>query len=519
MIIIIHQNGKEVVSVQKGNVTLNTPYVQCTKTFWNLASQFPEEIILWCDEKYLDFLNIDLVNQIFHHDQIMVSFPIESKFLPDSIGFIDQFPFINPNYATSYPSWRMSADVGGIKAKVALEFKTILGAIDNFAYLINSIAKLGQQNSLFCYNEPNLVNGNFSLNFESSASMSQLFNFVAQHYKREWLFVLLFCYIRYEGQFHFIPFFKSLFKKSYFHTKVDLSNFLTVIEDKKEFTDSVDVIIPTTGRPQYLKQILFDLKVQTLMPTRIIIVEQNQLIDSRTQLDFIEEIEWPFEIVHHFINRMGACNARNLGMKSVESDWIFYADDDIRISNNLLEKAMTELYRLEVSALNLNCIQPGEKPYFEKIKQWAAFGSGTSIVKSFFALQCEFNEALEFGFGEDIDFGLQLRAKGCDIIFHPEVKITHLKASSGGFRDTLKDNWSVSDLEPKPAPTMMWLAKKHYTSEMMKGYKVGLFLKFYKMQKIKNPWKYIRLMKVRWSLSERLSEKLPQKKIGVSKAR
>jgi len=97
------------------------------------------------------------------------------------------------------------------------------------------------------------------------------------------------------------------------------------------------------------------------------------------------------------------------------------------------------------------------------------------------------------------------------------VKITHLKASSGGFRDTLKDNWSTSELEPKPAPTMMWLAKKYYTAEMMKGYQVGLFLKFYKRQKIRNPLKYIRLMKNRWRLSEKLSEKLPQSKGETTK--
>ena len=518
MIIIIHQNAQKVVRVIKGDAAIKFSETQCVKSFWKLAEQFPEEIILWCEEKYLVYLNIDQVSQIFHHDLIMASYPIESKFFPESLGYVDQFPFVNPDYFVSYPSWRMSSDVGGIKAKTALKFRSKLEKIESFGYLINSIARLGQQNSLFCYSDPNLVKGDFQSNFKSRASTFQLFNFVAQHYKREWLFVLLFCLIRYEGQFPLRSFLRSLFVKSDFNIKVDLTGVQQAVEYKKEFTDRIDVIIPTIGRPDYLKQVLLDLKVQTFLPQRVIIVEQNQQTDSRTQLNFIQELEWPFEIVHHFIHRTGACHARNLAMKSVKGDWIFYADDDIRINKNLIENALKELHRLKVSALNLNCIQPNENTYFEKIKQWAAFGSGTSVVRSSFALQCQFSEALEFGFGEDIDFGLQLRSKGCDIIYHPDVKITHLKANSGGFRYTLKENWNDSELEPKPAPTMMWLAKKYYTAEMMKGYQVGLFLKFYKRQKIRNPWKYIRLMKIRWSLSEKLSEKLPQSKGETTKA-
>jgi GT2 family glycosyltransferase len=39
--------------------------------------------------------------------------------------------------------------------------------------------------------------------------------------------------------------------------------------------------------------------------------------------------------------------------------------------------------------------------------------------------------ALEFGYGEDTDFGMQLRNKGFDVIYFPDLKITHLKAPMG----------------------------------------------------------------------------------------
>lgn len=508
MIYLIHYNSAKVKSVVKDGEQIQFSHSNLVICFWEICERYPEELILWKDEE----INVDLndnLHDIFKHDLIMASYPLNSFFLPDSIGYVDQFPFVNPEFRVKYPTWRMSTDVGGIKAKTALKFKLIFEDIENFGYLINCIGKLGQQNSLFCYNEPDLIKANPQPSYQSRASISQLFNFVAQHYKKEWLFVLLFCCIKYEKQLPWWSFFKSYFKKSCFHKEIDLSGLKVTLKKTKSLNDAIDVIIPTIGRPEYLRKVLLDLKAQTHLPSKVIIVEQNPDLNSKSQLDFIDNEEWPFEIVHHFIHTIGACKARNLAMNSVTGDWIFFADDDILLTENILERALEELYRFDICALNLNCVQPGENTFFEKIKQWAAFGSGTSIVRSSYALKCNFSDALEFGFGEDIDFGLQLRSIGCDIIYHPNLKITHLKAAHGGFRDTLKDRWDSSKLEPKPSPTMMWLAKKYYSIEMIRGYKVSLFLKFYKKQKIRNPYKYIETMRARWDLSEKLSSKLP----------
>ena len=508
MIYLNHYNSAKVKSVVKDGEQIQFSHSNLVICFWEICERFPEELIVWIDQEIDMELSDDLQN-IFYHDLIMASYPVKSKYLPDSIGYIDQFPFVNPEYGVKYPTWRMSTDVGGIKAKTALKFKSIFQDNQNFGYLINSIARLGQQNSLFCYNEPDLVKTNYQSSLKSRASISQVFNFVAQHYKHEWLFVLLFCFIKYEKQLPLWSFIKSHFKRSWFHKEIDLSDLTVPLKKTESLRDTIDIIIPTIGRPDYLRQVLLDLKAQIHLPSKLIIVEQNPDLNSKTQLDFINNEVWPFEIVHHFIHKTGACNARNFAMQSVTGDWVFFADDDIRLTENILKKALEELNRLDICALNLNCVQPGENTFFEKVKQWAAFGSGTSIVGSSYALKCLFTEALEFGFGEDIDFGLQLRSHGCDIIYHPALKITHLKAGRGGFRDTLKERWDNSKLEPKPSPTIMWLAKKYYSPEMIRGYKVSLFLKFYKKQKIRNPLKYIEMMKSRWDLSEKLSDKLP----------
>ncbi|MCG9973038.1 glycosyltransferase family 2 protein [Christiangramia crocea] len=400
----------------------------------------------------------------------------------------------------------MSSDIGGIYGESALSFKKILYNISNFEYLLSSIAKIGQQNSLFCYLNPSIFNVKQNLSLKSKAKTVDLFGFVAQHYNQQWLWILFFCYWKYEKKFPIIALGKSFFLKSFFKKKVKIK----MEKEKKKFTkvdQSIDVIIPTLSRSGYIKNLLHDFANQTKLPERVIIIEQDPDPTSISKLPFLKE-QWPFKIVHHFIHQTGACNARNLALKEVRSNWVLFADDDIRIEPRLLENSLKELKRLGVNCLNLNSLQPGEKTVFSKIKQWGAFGSANALVKSEYALKCKFSKYLEFGFGEDIDYGMQLRNLGCDIIYHPDLKFTHLKAKTGGFRTPGINEWKEQDLEPKPSPTMMFLIKQYYSSPMVKGFKISLFIKYYRNQKIINPFLYFRSMQKRWKLSESLCERL-----------
>ena len=117
MIILIHQNAQQVVKVLKGETEIKITETHCTKAFWELAEKYPEEIIAWCEEKYSADLNLEQWPQVFHQDLIMASYAIENAFLPESIGYIDQLPFVNVNRKVLYATWQMSSDVGGSKGK------------------------------------------------------------------------------------------------------------------------------------------------------------------------------------------------------------------------------------------------------------------------------------------------------------------------------------------------------------------------------------------------------------------
>ena len=508
MILFVHENAGKVVRLLQDQKSVEFSGDIC-EIFWKTAQEFPEEIIVWVEKDLFDLLNKDEVLSIINRNFIMASYAVQTKFLPDSIGFVDQLPFININRNVRYPTWQMSTDVGAIKAGTLIKFKAVFGEISDFGYLLNSIAKIGQQNGLFCYSDPALLKKVDTVKPVATATNSQLFSFVYQHYNTQWTFVLLWCIRKYKNEVPLPEFMQAFFRNKIFRKQIDL-NFPR--ELSVSIKKSIDVIIPTIGRIEYLLKFLEDLKSQTLKPERVIIVEQNPDASSESELEDILLKEWPFKIVHHFIHQTGACNARNIALKEVKAEWVFFADDDISIQKKLLENTLKELELLGVACINLNCKQEEQATVFPKIKQWGSFGSGTSMVKSKFAKHCSFSMVYENGFGEDSDFGMQLRNAGCDIIYHPHLEILHFKAPRGGLRTAIKQEWEQAIPLPKPSPTLMAFSLQYFTFEELMGFKTSLFLKFYKNQHIKNPIRYRKKMMERWEMSEEWAKKLLNEK-------
>ncbi|MGY5850378.1 glycosyltransferase family 2 protein [Salegentibacter sp. F14] len=517
MLLLIHKHAEKLVRVHYKGGDLKVKETDICRNFWDLAEQYPEELICWCEEEFENYLHPESWQEVFHHNLIMASYAVKSDYLPGAIGYIDQLPFVNVSRNLKYATWRMSTDVGGIKGEVLLKFKNLFGPIRDFGLLLNSVAKLGQQNGLFCYSVPQLVKEGLRLspsgqaqpdtvNVKATASSKELFAFVYSHYKSIRVWLLFWCFMKYENSFPFLTVVRAVFQQKYFKKEVDLSDIVVKSMKPENTGNRIDVIIPTLGRRKYLLQVLEDLKVQSLLPNEVIVVEQNPQSDSQSALTELKTRNWPFNIVHHFTHQTGACNARNIALEEVDADWVFFADDDIRFEPDLLHNSLDELKRLGVPCLNINCKQEGEMTVFHKIKQWGSFGSGTSIVNAGYCKKLRFDEVFEYGFGEDQDYGMQLRYAGCDIIYHPEIETLHLKAPRGGFRELNLPPWQQD--KPKPSPTLMIYVRKYYTVHQLKGYKNELFLRYYLMQEIKSPIKYLKMMRERWRKSEEWSEKL-----------
>ena len=508
--IIIYHDYKNVIRIES-TLTVNYNFKKdksIAETLNAIASEHPFKILVWCHIDLEQFLNKENISDFMAHSKMMFSFrPNNSNYLPNSIGYVDESPFIAINKDVRFPTWQMSSAVGMISAEVVTTLSAAIPKSSDFDYYLHSIAKTAMPKGLLCYSEPKLLKPNATIKLPIS-STSTLFKFVKQHYRTRWTLLLLLNFLLYEKKLPLFSFLISLFHRNINARPISLERI--ELRESNDITEAetIDVIIPTIGRKKYLYDVLLDLKLQTHLPKKVIIVEQNPLPDSFTELDYIYDESWPFEIKHIFTHQTGACQARNKALEEVTNKWVFFADDDIRFTENVLEKSITQLKNYNAEAVSLSCLRKNDVPLFKNVFHWHSFGSGCSVVKSEKLTHCEFKTGYEFGFGEDSDFGMQLRNKGCDVLFFPIPEILHLKAPIGGFRTKPQLQWNSEKIQPKPSPTVMLYKLLHETEKQLLGYKTILFFKNYKNQRNKNPLTYYSHFKKQWNQSVLWATKL-----------
>lgn len=501
--IVVYHNDKRVTSIISEGLEVLSFNRNSTiaSVVTDLAEQYPLSLLIWCHVDYKSILNLEAILELHHNKKLLSYKPGSFNFLPKQIGYIEESLFVNVNKEVTYPTWQMSSLVGVIHATVLLSLHNKIKLDSKFEYYLNSLAKICQPLGLLCYSEPLLLK---EKNFVQTAKFSSytLFKFVKQHYKTRWIFLLFLNMVIYEFRFPFLPFLYSCFFKNRNIKNLAINNIVfNSLEEENLDLKTIDIVIPTIGRKKYLYDVLKDLSIQTHLPKNVIIVEQNPILESVSELDYITSESWPFKIKHSFINKSGACNARNLALSEVESEWVFFADDDIRFGSSFIKEAFVLLSKYKNKAVTFSCLQKNEKVFYKEIFQWDTFGSGCSIVKSEIVKKIQFDMKYEFGFGEDSDFGMQIRNMGNDILYYPTPEILHLKAPVGGFRTKPDLLWNSDKIKPKPSPTVMLYKIKHETEQQRKGYKVILFFKYYSKQTIKNPLKYFLNFRKEWRQS------------------
>ena len=508
MILLIH-NNKQVVEVSDldDNKSIVISHLNPIEALFSLAEEYTDSILVWCHIEQKDNLNLKGLIDSFHLKNMMMSYSTQ-QYLPSQIGYVEDSPFLKVSKTVKYPTWLMSSQVGAIHASQLLKFKGVISTKNNFDYVLNSIAKLGIVKGLFCYSEPRLLKTPHQSTGDPKISIKTLFKFVKQHYRPRWIVLLLINFIWHDKR---IPFLSTI--NTLFYSRIVLTHHFeinTLRPSQKTRDSSIDVIIPTMGRKQYLHDVLKDLSVQTHLPKKVIIVEQNPNQKSTTELDFIENESWPFKVVHKFIHQTGACNARNLALKEVDAEYVYLADDDNKFDKNLLSKIMYTIQLYNLEAITMSYLKIDEVERFKNAIQWSTFGAGSSVIKSKYLDKITFNMALEFGYGEDVDFGIQLRNSGADVIYFPTIEILHLNAPIGGFRTKFVHPWEEDEVQPKPSPTVLLNRITNTSKHQVLGFKTILFFKFYKVQSSKNPISYYKKFKKQWKQSVYWANKLKE---------
>lgn len=481
MIILAHKNGETLSKVLYKGKDLSPQFSKenLTKIIFQISSLYDDKLLVWCEESFLSSINYEGLNAIFHHKLIMASYDLgASEKIPDAIGYVEESPFIDVQENVLYPTWKMSTDIGGINTSVINKIRSYAEKNYSFFYFLNSISKKSQLKGLLCYSAPKLIYDNASLRSsfpQQKISRTLLFRFVKQHYNLKWIFLLFISFLFYEKKFTGLALFKSIVYRRK-KLKENIFEQISVVSSKRiDSPSTIDVLIPTLNRKKSLYNFLKDLSDQELLPTSVIIIEQDE-VNEKTTLDYLKNNNWPFNVEHIFTRQTGACNARNLGLDLSTSDWVFFGDDDVRIDETFLEKLIQNVKYYGAEAAQFSCLRDGETNLISNVIQSTIFGSGNSIVKRENIGKLKFLQAFEFGYGEDLDFGMQLRKKGVDILFFPEPIMSHLKLSTGGFRSEFSYPWQHEKDQPKPAPSVMLYKLKHLTKEQILGYKNFFFI-------------------------------------------
>ncbi len=475
MIIIVH-NANKVIQVidYDSNKIINYNGKNVIDTLFDI-SRSEEKIIGWCHESLFKSLNLEVWKDIFKHKRIMASFAVNKTInLSNKIGYVDLSPFINVKRDVLYPTWLMSTEVGGIYSDVLNKFQELKLYVNSFEELLCHIAKIGMPKGLLCYSNPYLLfNGQITRPKRSKTNYEELYRFVTIHYKKIWKTILFLNLLLFEKKLSF-PFVKTNKQELLKIAKtISLSDVKVVSHKKEMHVMNYDVVIPTLKRKEYLEDVLKDLNTSTFLPNNVIIVEQN--LEGVSELDDLLAKDWKFILKHQCISKLGACNARNVGLFQVTSDWIFLADDDIRFNSTLLERIKRSVEKYQVGAAILNLTKDLSIELQNNITQTTIFPSGASFINTDIIKNVEFDLAFENGYGEDIDFGRQIRNIGKDILYFPELYMDHLSAPYGGFREKIELPWKKET--PKPSPTVMLYYLKHQTEKQRLGYKLMLFLK------------------------------------------
>lgn len=212
-------------------------------------------------------------------------------------------------------------------------------------------------------------------------------------------------------------------------------------------TLDVSVIVPTYGRPDCIRNLVSDLKAQTLDPRRfeLIIIDDG----SGTDLSFIDtELKPSFDVTLMSQENKGPGAARNRGLTRASADLVLFLNDDGRPDERLLEEhlaahraaendvAVLGTFPYTESARRSPFVRLIEKAGFTfaynqmtpgKPHEWCFFWTcNISLKKAHVVAVGAFDEAFCDPMSEDIELGWRLQ-RDCDlrVLYHPAAVCQH----------------------------------------------------------------------------------------------
>jgi GT2 family glycosyltransferase len=230
---------------------------------------------------------------------------------------------------------------------------------------------------------------------------------------------------------------------------------------------SVTVVIPTLGRYELLAGVLDDLAEQTVPPTQVVVVDQNDR--SKRDPGFYERHaeRLPLEVV--FQDERGQWISRNEAVRRATGEWIAFVDDDSDLVPDFVERHLEGLFTYDAdlttgaSLAVVGAPIPDNYAFFRVADQWDS-GNGLchrSLLERFGLFDQQFDRQRR----GDAEFGLRVQLRGALVVHVPKAIRTHHKAETGGLRTYGSwDGFRSRDRSgPLPVPAMRYYTARYLT--------------------------------------------------------
>ncbi len=225
----------------------------------------------------------------------------------------------------------------------------------------------------------------------------------------------------------------------------------------------ISVIIPTLNRYEYLKDVLADLEKQTYKNFDVWICDQTDDYQS----EFYQG--WDLKLNVFQQEKKALWRARNECIRRSNGDHLLFFDDDSRVEPNWIEEHLKVVSPRRISAGVTDTVVGGGKGIKSDIYHLSdSLDTGNVMIdRGVFEIAGFFDEKFEKLRMGDGEYGLRCLLNGFSIISNPLAGRIHLKGGSGGLRQM--GAWdaihNIGLLKPRPIPSSLYLARKHFDNE------------------------------------------------------
>jgi len=239
------------------------------------------------------------------------------------------------------------------------------------------------------------------------------------------------------------------------------------------------LVIPTRDRLEHLSNLLLDLNAFSNHISQVIIVDQSQ-ISIQKEIDGLSLL-YPYVLVENErINSVN--NSRNKALAFYkEEEWLFFLDDDLRISSiafeQIIKKLEPNIIDVLIPGVQFEGMEDTEfvyhtvldtiaKPHnFSKGRFRLQVCSGLNIVKRDIFKEAGFYFDDYFTiWGDDWDYRILLLQAGSNIYYEPQILVEHLHAPSGGQRDKGKS----LNVALEKQKLYFYFYRKHFSKTILK---------------------------------------------------